>query len=386
MFATKTGNWNYPTQVRFGVGRLAELPAAAASLGITRPLLVTDPDVAAIATTATALQVNATAGMTTTLYTGVRNNPVGDNVTEGVAAYHEAGCDGVIALGGGSPLDVGKAIALMVGQTRPLWDFEDKADWWTRVDPDGVAPIVAVPTTSGTGSEVGRASVIVNVADQRKVIVFHPKMLPGVVVADPALTVGLPPRLTAATGMDALSHNLEALCAPGLHPMADGIAVQGIRLVHASLERAVVNGADLEARARMMAASTMGATAFQKGLGAMHALAHPIGAVVDTHHGLTNAVVMPYVLAFNRPAIEDRINDLARALGIKGGFDGFSDWIASLRRAIGIPNTLADLGVGEDLVDQLAPMAVADPSASTNPIRLDVAGTRGLLLTAIRGA
>ena len=386
MFSTKAGNWNYPTTVRFGVGRITEIPEAAGAVGMSHPLLVTDPDVAKLPFTTEILDLHAKAGVPVTLYTGVRKNPVGGNVSEGVAAYRDAGCDGVIALGGGSPLDVGKTIALMVGQRRPLWDFEDRADWWTRVDPAGVAPIVAVPTTSGTGSEVGRASVIINPEEKRKVLIFHPKMLPQVVIADPALTAGLPPFLTAATGMDALSHSLEAYCAPGLHPLADGIALEGMRLVHTSLEQAVADGADLDARARMMAASTMGATAFQKGLGAMHALAHPIGAVADTHHGLTNAVVMPYVLRFNRAAIEGRIERLARYLGIDGGFDGFVDWVLELRQRIGIAHTLADIGVSESLVDSLAPMVVEDPSAGTNPIGLDVRSAADLLRTCIRGA
>jgi len=329
---------------------------------------------------------NEAAGLPTTVFSDIKSNPVGRNVEDGVAACRAAACDGVIAFGGGSALDAGKAIALMVGQSRPIWDFEDRDDWFTRVNVAGMVPVVAVPTTAGTGSEVGRASVITDEESHTKKIIFHPNMMPGIVIADPALTVGLPPKITAATGMDALAHNLEAFCAPGFHPMADGIAVEGMRLVREWLMVAVAEGGNLVARAHMLAAASMGATAFQKGLGAIHALSHPLGAVYDVHHGLTNAVVMPYVLVFNRRAIEARAVRLARYLGLaEPTFDGLLDWVLELRRALDIPHTLADLGVSEDEVPRLAPMAAADPSCGGNPLTVGEAELASLFRKAIRG-
>ncbi len=320
------------------------------------------------------------------MFADVRGNPVAANVDAGVAAFRDGGHDGVIAFGGGSALDVGKAVALMVGQTRPIWDFEDRADWHTRVDVAGMAPVVAVPTTAGTGSEVGRAAVITDVRDHTKKIVFHPRMLPGLVIADPELTLGLPPDLTAAVGMDALSHNLEAFCSPFYHPIAQGVALEGLRLIKDWLPAVCRRGDDLTARAHMLAAATMGAAAFQKGLGAMHAMSHPCGALLDTHHGLTNAVVMPYVLVFNRPAIEDKMTALARYLDLSApSFEAVLDWILELRAQIGIPADLAALGVDEDHIEELAAMAVVDPAAGGNPVPLSRAGLTALFRDAVRG-
>ncbi len=365
------GSWNYPTSVRFGAGRIRELPEACRELGITRPLLITDPGLAVLPPTAAAREALRAGGLPDRLWCDLKPNPVGADVERGAATYRAGGHDGVVALGGGSALDVAKGVALMSGQTRPLWDFEDIADHWTRVDPAGMAPVVAIPTTSGTGSEVGRASVIIDPSTHTKKIIFHPGMLPGRVICDPALTVGLPPSLTAWVGMDALSHSLEAFCAPGFHPQADGIAAEGIRLVHLALERAVTDGDDLEARSQMMAASLMGATAFQKGLGAMHALAHPIGAVLDAHHGLTNAIVMPYVLRFNESAVADRITRLARWIGMKdASFGRYVDTILAMRERLEIPHTTAALSMTDALCERLAPQAAADPSGGTNPIAL----------------
>ncbi|MEE8534339.1 MAG: iron-containing alcohol dehydrogenase, partial [Alphaproteobacteria bacterium] len=346
---TLRGNWNYPTAMRFGPGRIAELADACRELGMTRPLLVTDPGLRDLAMVREAVAANDAAGLPTAVFADIKGNPVGKNVDDGVAAYKAAGCDGVVAFGGGSALDAAKAVALMVGQTRPVWDFEDRDDWWTRVDAAGMAPVVAVPTTAGTGSEVGRASVITDEATHTKKIIFHPGMLPAIVISDPELTLGLPKNITAWTGMDALAHNLEAYCAPGYHPMADGIALEGMRLVKEWLPVAVADGANLAARAYMLAAASMGATAFQKGLGAIHAMSHPIGAVHDTHHGLTNAVVMPYVLDFNRAAIEERLTALARYLDLADpSFDAVKSWVLGLRRDLGIAHTLADLGVRDE--------------------------------------
>ena len=383
---TLRGNWNYPTQMRFGPGRITELADACRELGMTRPLLVTDPGLKGLAMVRDAIAANEASGLPSSIFTEIKGNPVGRNVDDGVAAYHATGCDGVIAFGGGSALDAAKAIALMVGQSRPIWDFEDREDWWTRVDATGMAPVVAVPTTSGTGSEVGRASVITDETSHTKKIIFHPGMLPAIVISDPELTLGLPKHITAWTGMDALAHNLEAYCAPGYHPMAAGIAVEGMRLVKDWLPVAVEDGANLTARAHMLAAATMGSTAFQRGLGAIHALSHPIGAVHDTHHGLTNAVVMPYVLAFNRAAIEGRLTSLARYLDLPDpSFDAVQKWVLALREEIGIAHTLADLGIREEHVDELVPMAAADPSCGGNPIPVGEAELRQMFLASIRG-
>ncbi len=380
------GNWNYPTPIRFGIGRIAELPDACGELNIRRPLLVTDPGLAELAITSSTVDVCEAAGLPTEVYSDVKPNPVGGNVDDGVRAYLAAGCDGVIAFGGGSALDVAKCVALMAGQSRPLWDFEDVGDWYTRVNEDGMAPLVAVPTTSGTGSEVGRASVIVDEEARKKKIIFHPKMLPERVICDPALTVGLPPGLTAWVGMDALSHNLEAYCSPLFHPQAAGIAMEGMRLVANALVDAVEDGENLLARARMMAASTMGATAFQKGLGAMHALSHPIGAVLDAQHGLTNAVVMPYVLLCNREAIEGKLTRLGAMLGLdNASFEGVVDWVLELRQTVGIPHTADALGLTPELCNELAPMAAADPSGGTNPVKLDEDDYRDLYLDCLEG-
>ena len=374
------GNWNYPTRIWFGPGRIAELPQGCASLGIKRPLIVTDPGLAKLPMITEAVGNAKAAGLGVAVFSDLRPNPVGKNVSDGVTAFKAGKHDGVVAFGGGSALDVGKAVAFMAGQTRPLWDFEDIGDNWARADADAIAPIIAVPTTSGTGSEVGRVSVVTQEENHTKRLIFHPKIQPSLVIADPALTLGLPKHITAATGMDAFAHNLEALCSPMFHPQADGIAVEGIRLVKEWLPIAVKDGSNLTARAYMMAASTMGATAFQKGLGAIHSLSHPVGAVYDTHHGLTNAVFMPYVLAFNRKAIEDKIVALARYIGLKdASFTGFLDWVLALRQELFVPHTLKDLGVADDRIDMLAEMATADPSAGTNPIPVGVKEHRTLL-------
>ena len=319
------------------------------------------------------------------MFDGVRPNPTGDDVTAGTKAFAEGRHDGVVAVGGGSALDVGKLIAFMTGQHRPVWDFEDVGDNWTRADPDRIAPTIAVPTTAGTGSEVGRAGVVTEPESHTKRIIFHPLMLPVAVVCDPELTVGMPRPITVGTGMDAFSHSLEAFCAPGYHPYADGIANEGMRLVADNIERVAADPTDLEARTHMMSAAAMGATAFQKGLGAMHALSHPLGAHFDTHHGMTNATLMPYVLAFNRRWIEDRVAGLAHRLGFGGGFDGMLDWLVELRSELGVPHTLGELGVGPDRLGLIAPAAVLDPSAGGNPRPLDLEGATRILDAASTG-
>ncbi|MFQ6016564.1 MAG: iron-containing alcohol dehydrogenase [Kiloniellaceae bacterium] len=380
------GTWSFPTQIRFGLGRIKELAGACRSLGMARPLLVTDPGLAELPMVRDALAANEAAGLPTGLFTGVKPNPVGRNVGDGLEAFRRGGHDGVIGFGGGSGLDAAKAIAFMAGQSQPMWDFEDRGDNWKAADAQGIAPIVAVPTTAGTGSEVGRASVILDEASQTKKVIFHPKMLPGIVISDPALTVGLPPQITAATGMDALAHCLEAYCAPGYHPMAEGIAVEGMRLIKGWLPKAVADGTDLAARANMLAAASMGATAFQKGLGAIHSLSHPVGALYDTHHGLTNAVVMPYVLAYNRAAIEDKLTRLAAWLDLPNpSFQAVMDWVLALRRALAIPHTLKDLGVGDERLDELSEMAARDPTAPGNPIPVGVPELKTMYLAALEG-
>lgn len=382
---TLSANWNYPTSVRFGPGRIAELAKACRTAGMARPLFVTDPGISGLPIVRKALDVLAEAGLPAAVFDRVQPNPVDANVEDGLAVYRAGGHDGVIAFGGGSALDAGKVIAFMAGQTRPMWDFEDIGDWWTRANPAGIAPIVAVPTTAGTGSEVGRAGVITNAATHTKKVIFHPKMMPAVVICDPELTVGLPPGVTAGTGMDALAHCLEAYCAPGFHPLADGIAVEGIRLVKDYLPQAVRNGGDLEARAQMMAAAAMGATAFQKGLGAIHALSHPVGALYGTHHGMTNAVFMPYVLAFNRPAVEARLGRLAGYLGLRPDFDAFAQWVIDLRAEVGVPHTLAGLKVDGARADLIADMAIVDPTAGGNPVELTRAAALSIFEAALSG-
>lgn len=372
--------WNYPTKVLFGVGSIAKLGQACRQAGIARPLVVTDAGLAAAPPLLAALDVLRKEGLGASLFSDVRSNPVAANVEAGLAVLRAGGHDGVVAVGGGSGLDTGKVIAFMAGQKRPMWDFEDIGDWWTRADPAGILPIVAVPTTAGTGSEVGRAGVITDESTHTKKIIFHPLMMPKTAILDPALTVGLPAKLTAGTGMDALAHCLEAYLAPGFHPMAEGIAVEGMRLVKEALPAAVRDGADLAARGRMLTASAMGAVAFQKGLGGIHSLSHPVGSVYDTHHGLTNAVFMPYVLAFNRPVIEAKLERLAAWLGLyRGGYDGMLSWVLALRRDLGIPHTLQALGIGNNRFDELAEMAARDPTAGGNPRPFDAAAARQLL-------
>ncbi len=380
-----TGNWNYPTSVRFGAGRIAELAEAAKAAGISRPLFVTDPMLARLPIAARALGVLDAAGVPAKVFCEVKPNPVAANVEAGVAALRAGDHDGVIAFGGGSGLDAGKVIAFMAGQTRPMWDFEDIGDWWTRADPNGIAPVVAVPTTAGTGSEVGRAGVITDEATHSKKVIFHPLMMPRVTICDPELTVGMPKAITVGTGMDALAHCLEAYCGPFYHPMADGIALEGMRLVKENLPRAAGNGQDIEARAHMMSAAAMGATAFQKALGAIHALSHPVGSLYDTHHGMTNAVFMPYVLMFNRPAIDERIGRLAAYLGLKAQFGSFLDWVLQLREETGVPHTLAGLGVDDSRFDVMSCMAPNDPTAGGNPVPLDEAASRKLYENALAG-
>ncbi|MXR36994.1 iron-containing alcohol dehydrogenase [Craterilacuibacter sinensis] len=383
---TLAGNWNYPTTIRFGAGRISELPILCAELGMHRPLLVTDAGLAALPPVQKLVEVLAAAGIAHALFHELHPNPALRDVDAGVAALKAGAHDGVIAIGGGSALDVGKTVALMAGQTRPLWDFEDVGDNWKRVDTAAMLPVIAIPTTAGTGSEVGRAALIIDEAAQRKVIIFHPAMLPSRVLADPELTTGLPPRLTAATGIDALVHNFEAYCAPGYHPMADGIALEGMRLVHGFLLRAVRDGSDIEARSQMLAASMMGATAFQKGLGAVHALAHPIGAVFDIHHGLANAILLPYVMQRNRPAIEDKMLHLARILDLPGsGYDAVLQWVLTLRREAGIPHSLGDIGLNEARAGEIGSMAKADPSDGGNPCPLTPGDYSALFRHAIAG-
>lgn len=378
-------NWSYPTAIRFGAGRISELGEACISAGMKNPLLVTDPGIATLPITANAINVVKAAGLPCALFSDIKPNPTGKNVEDGLAVLRSGKHDGVIAFGGGSGLDAGKVIAFMLGQKRPMWDFEDVDDWWTRADPNGIAPIIAVPTTAGTGSEVGRAGVITNEETHTKKIIFHPKMLPAVVICDAELTVGLPPQLTAGTGIDAFVHCLEAYCAPTYHPMSEGIAVEGMRLVKEYLPRAYKDGADLEARGHMLSAAAMGATAFQKGLGGIHALSHPVGAVYDTHHGLTNAVFTPYVLQKNRSAIEAKLERLTAWLGINGGFSGFMDYILDMRESMGISHTIEGIGVDDKQFDLLARMAVEDPSMGTNPIKLSEADCVGLLENAYSG-
>lgn len=373
-------NWSYPTAIKFGVGRIAELAEHCAAAGIKKPLFVTDKALASLPITAGALEVLDKAGLGRAVFSEVDPNPNEGNMAAGIAVYLAGGHDGVICFGGGSALDLGKMIALMAHQRADLsvWDLEDIDDWYTRADSAKIAPIVAVPTTAGTGSEVGRAGVLTNSVTHKKKIIFHPKLLPVVTLCDPALTVGMPRFITAGTGMDALAHCLEAYCSPFYHPMSQGIALEGMRLVFENLTVAYADPNNLTARAHMMSAAAMGAVAFQKGLGAIHSLSHPIGAVYNTHHGTTNAVVMPMVLDFNRHAIEDRIEKAAAYLGIAGGFDGFRAAVMDLRTTLGIPENLTALGVQADRLDELTEMALEDPSCGGNPVVMTQENTRAL--------
>ena len=362
-------NWNYPTTMWVGENRIKDISLACKTLTIKKPLLVTDSDLVNSEIVKKTLE---NLDITTEVYSKVKGNPTGTNVEEGVNFYKKKNCDGVIAFGGGSALDVGKAVAFMTGQTLPIWNFEDVGDNWKKANPDKIAPIIAVPTTAGTGSETGRASVILNEKTGVKNIIFHPKFLPSIVILDPLLTVELPPKITAATGMDALAHNLEAYCSPSYHPMADGIALEGMRLIKKWLLEAVKNGSNVEARMNMLTAASMGSTAFQKGLGAIHSLSHPINGLNNVHHGLSNAIFMPYVLTFNKDVIENKIIKVCEYLEMEEkSFDGFLNWILDLRKKLNIPHKLSEVIKEEDLeLDRLSIMALNDPSTSGNPKRL----------------
>ncbi len=374
MTAMISGQWNYPTKVIFGPGTIQQLPDLCRKLGMKNPLLVTDEGLRDHAIVRTALAASEKSGLKTGLFAAVKANPTGQNVDDGVQAYKDGRHDGVIAFGGGSGIDAAKAIALMVGQTRPLWDFEDIGDNWTRVNVAAMAPVIAVPTTAGTGAEVGRCSVITKSDSHEKKIIFHPNMLPSMVIADPELTIGLPSHVTAATGVDAFVHCFEAFCAPGFHPMADGIALEGMRLVKDYLPRAYKDGRDIEARSKMLAAALMGAVAFQKGLGGVHALAHTLGAMYDKHHGLLNAVLLPYVMVRNRPAIEKNMEIVANAMNLeKNNFDCVLSWVLDFRKELGIPDNLAAIGIPNGQDDLIGKMASIDPTAGTNPITLSPA-------------
>jgi alcohol dehydrogenase class IV len=364
------GNWNYPTSIRFGLGRIKELSEVCSELGMSNPLLVTDKGLSDLPITLQTQEIMNYSGLGKAKFSEVDENPNEKNLEAGVEQYKAGNHDGVIAFGGGSGLDLGKMIAFMVGQRRPIWDFEDVDDWWTRADTNKIAPIIAIPTTAGTGSEVGRASVITNSKTHTKKIIFHPKVLPSAVICDPELTVSMPKFITAGTGLDAFAHCVEAFSSPNYHPMCQGIALEGMRLIKNYLPRAYLDGNDLEARSNLMCAASMGATAFQKGLGAIHALSHPIGAVYNTHHGTTNAIFMPEVLKFNSSKIKTRFEHVAKYLSINGGFEGFCEFVQNLNDSLKIPRKLSQLGVINPNIDNLTKMALADPSSAGNPVKL----------------
>ncbi|MFV0472968.1 MAG: iron-containing alcohol dehydrogenase [Pikeienuella sp.] len=374
-----SADWSYPTKIRFGPGRIAGLGDNCRELGMKNPLLVTDSALAKLDIVAQARQILSDSGFGAAIFDGVEPDPDDRMLAKGVEAFRDGGHDGVIALGGGSALDLGKAVAFMAYQTRPVWDFEDIGDWWTRADADAIQPIIAAPTTSGTGSEVSRVAVITNAETRTKKLIFHHRMMPGIAILDPALTLNLPPVLTAGAGMDALTHNVEAFCGKYPHPIADGISLEGARLVRENLLRAYRDGADMEARGAMMIGSAMGAIAFQRGLGAVHALSHPIGALHHCHHGMTNGVLMPFVFDWNRPEIEGRIERLARHLEIEGGFDGFRAWLVGLSADLNVPASLAGLGVKREDFRKIAEMSVLDPTAAANPRKFTLEGAMEIL-------
>ena len=379
-------NWNYPTTVWVGKNRIDDLPNACESLKIVNPLLVTDKDLIELPFIKNIISNLKKKFSQFNIFSNFTGNPIGENIEEGVEVFKKNNSDGVIAIGGGSALDVGKAVAFMSGQNRPIWDFEDIGDYWKRANGDNIAPIIAIPTTAGTGSETGRASAIINKKTGVKKIIFHPKFLPSIVILDPILTLDLSPRLTAATGMDALAHNLEAFCAPGFHPMADGIALEGINLIKTSLMTAFNDGKNIEARQNLLAASSMGSTAFQKGLGAIHSLSHPINAKFNMHHGLSNAIFMPYVLTFNKKFIEKRISIISKFIGLENTFDSFLDWIIKLRKELKIPHKLSELiQINPDQLEELSQMALEDPSTTTNPTKLTKEDFRKMYQYSIEG-
>ena len=379
-------NWNYPTTIWVGEGRIKELIEACRNLNIAKPLFVTDRDLINLKMVENIISDLKKNFRDLSIFSNISGNPVGENVNDGVNEFKKNGCDGVIAFGGGSGLDVGKAIAFMHGQKRSIWDFEDIGDYWKRADEKSIAPIIAIPTTAGTGSETGRASAIINKKTGIKKIIFHPKILPSIVILDPNLTLDLSPRLTAATGMDALSHNVEAFCAPGFHPMADGIAIEGIKLIKNSLIKAFHDGKDLKARSEMLTAASMGSTAFQKGLGTIHSLSHPINAQFNVHHGLTNAIFMPYVLTFNKELIERRIIKICDYLDLNKNFESFLDWILELRKELNIPHKLSDVvDTNKMNLDLLSRMALDDPSTPTNPKKMSVEDMKILYEYSISG-
>jgi alcohol dehydrogenase class IV len=378
------GNWRIPTEILSGPGRISELPGRVRDLGIKRALIVTDPGVAALPFFPGIVSSLEQEHIAIAVFKDVHPDPIAEDVAAGARAFAAHEAEMVIAIGGGSALDCGKSIALATATSLPLWDFEI-----TRATPKTerpIPPIFAVPTTAGTGSEVGRATVVTDLALGRKIILLHAHMLPRLVILDAELTFGLPPSITAWTGMDALAHNLEAFYVPAWNPIADGIAVEGMRLIKSALLTAVTEPRNVDARGKMLAAASMGATAFQKGLGAIHSLSHPIGARFHAHHGLTNAVLMPYVLAFNRPACETHIAGLAQSLGIAGGFDGFLNWVLDLRSQLNIPHTIAALNVDEAALDFLAEEAFLDPNTPDNPRLADAAAMRKILLAALHGS
>src|SRR5215210_8528843 len=385
MMTIPNRNFAFPTAIKFGAGRIKELAEHCRNHGIQRPLLVTDPALAGMAMVKEVIEQVNREGLGIGVFSAVRPNPVEANIHQGVDAYKHGSHDGVIAFGGGSALDVGKLIALMHGQTISVFDLEDIGDWWTRADASVIAPVIAVPTTAGTGSEVGRAGVVTHPVTHEKKIIFHPAIMPRVAILDPELTVGLPPKLTAATGMDAMAHCIESYCAPLYHPLAAGVALEGLRLVKENLARAVKKGMDIDARGHMLMASAMGATAFQRGLGAIHALSHPFGGLYDAHHGTLNGIIMPYVVKANRRKIEREIERAAAYLGLKGGFNGFLRWILVLRKEIGIPHRLADIGIDTKRLDEVAAMAIKDPSAGGNPIAFSVRQYRALAKRCVNG-
>ncbi len=375
-------NWNYPTNVWFGVDRSKEIQKACDTLGIKNPLIVTDPG---LLQTSIIDEINSSLSSNTQIYSDVQGNPTGSNVTNGVKVFLEGDHDGVIAIGGGSGMDAGKGIAFLAHQSRPLWDFEDIGDWWTRADSSVIKPIIAIPTTAGTGSEVGRAAVFLNEENHKKKIIFHPKMLPQIAILDPSLTLNLPKSITAGTGMDALAHCIEAYSSPFYHPMAEGTALEGLRLVKENIQEVYHNGNNVEARSHMLVASMMGAAAFQKGLGAIHSVTHPVNSLYKTHHGTTNGTVMPFVLNYNRSTIEEKFTRLANFLDIKNGFEGIVDWIIELKKDMEIPETLKDMGVNEGDEIKLAPLAQEDPSTSANPLEMTVERFQELILNCIAG-
>jgi alcohol dehydrogenase class IV len=365
-------NWNYPTTVWFGHKRVKDIVNACKQLNITTPLIVTDEALVKLPIMQDLLSPLKEENISYTVFSDVQPNPTKENVDMGVEVFKKYGCDGVIAFGGGSALDAGKTIAFMSNQTLNIWEFEDIGDNWSKADTSNIAKSIAIPTTAGTGSEVGRATVITDSKTHAKKIIFHPQMLPSIVILDPNLTYDLPKHITAWTGIDALVHSLEAYFSPLFHPMAEGIAIESIRLIKENLKTAFNEPHNEDARAYMLVSAMMGATAFQKGLGSVHSLAHTLGGLYNMPHGLANSIILPYAMYQNRSVIKDKAEKICKYCNIQNpSIESLIEYIMLLRKDLEIPNTLKEAKIPFENENNIGELAYKDPSTGTNAKKLD---------------